>query len=102
MTYDLPDGLSEIRLRVESVTTWWNEIVGMDNLRITSGAFEIIVPEVHIRREGENIVVEWKGMLQSATDIRGPWQDFADDSQSPIILGPGDQLPLQFGRSILP
>ena len=47
-------------------------------------------------------MVEWKGMLQSATDIRGPWQDFADDSQSPIILGPGDQLPLQFGRSILP
>ena len=102
VTYDLPDGLSEIRLRVESVTTWWNEIVGMDNLRVTSGAFEIIVPEVHIRREGENIVVEWKGMLQSATDIRGPWQDFADDSQSPIILGPGDQLPLQFWRSILP
>ena len=84
------------------MTTWWNEIVGMDNLRITSGAFETIVPEVHIRREGENIVVEWKGMLQSATDIRGPWQDVADDSQSPIILGPGDQLPLQFSRSILP
>ena len=61
--------------------------------------FGTIVPEVHIRREGENIVVKWKGLLQSATYIRGPWQDVADDSQSSIILGPGEQLPLQFGCS---
>ena len=65
----------------------------MNKLRITSKAFKTIVPEVHIRREGKNIMVERKGMLQSATDIRGPWQDVAEYSQSPIILGYEVQLP---------
>lgn len=102
VTYDIPSGLSELRLRVESVTTWWNEIVGFDNIRITSGEFQQVIPEVSIRRDGENLVIEWTGTLQSAVDIRGPWQDVADDSQSPIVLGPGDQLPIQFGRSIAP
>ena len=66
----------------------------MKVFRITSGAFGTIVPEVNIRREGENILVKWKGLLQSATYICGPWQDVADDSQSPIILGSGEQLSL--------
>ena len=74
----------------------------MKKLRITCKAFETIVPEVHIRREGKNIIVERKGMLPSATDIRGTWQDVADYSPSPIILGYGVQLPLNSCLTIFP
>ncbi len=59
-------------------------------------------PSISISRDGSNIVIEWEGVLQSATDPRGPWQDVADDSQSPIVLAPGDQLPVQFGRAVAP
>ena len=59
-------------------------------------------PSISISRDGSNIVIEWEGVLQSATDPRGLWQDVADDSQSPIVLAPGDQLPVQFGRAVAP
>ena len=59
-------------------------------------------PSISISRDGSNIVIEWEGVLQSATDPRGLWQDVADDSQSPIVLAPGDQLPSQFMRAVAP
>ena len=37
VAYPIPDDVNEINLRVESVTTWWNEIVAFDNIRIVSG-----------------------------------------------------------------
>jgi hypothetical protein len=55
---------------------------------------------ITITRNGPNVVIEWEGMLQSATSLRGPWQDVADDSKSPMILTPEDQLPIQFARSV--
>ena len=102
VTYDIPDGTPTIDLRIEANTTWWNEIVGIDNIRITSGEKEVLIPELSLRRDGMNLILEWKGMLQSATEITGPWVDFGDDSQSPIVLEPGDLLPAQFARAVAP
>lgn len=102
ITYPIPAGTSTINLRIESTTTWWNEIVGIDNIRITSGELQTIEPTVSIAREGANIVVSWTGILQSAADINGPWVDVADDSNSPIVITPDDQLPMQFGRAVAP
>lgn len=42
ITYDIPDDVNSISLRIEAITTWWNEIVAFDNIRITSG--EIVAP----------------------------------------------------------
>ena len=102
VTYAIPAGTSTINLRIESTTTWWNEIVGIDNIRITSGELQTVEPTISIAREGDNIVVSWTGVLQSAADINGPWVDVADDSNSPLILTPDDQLPMQFGRAVAP
>ena len=63
-------------------------------------AMPVTQPSISISHDGNNIVIEWEGVLQSATDPRGPWQDVADDSKSPMILAPEDQLPIQFGRSV--
>ncbi|MDA0752624.1 MAG: hypothetical protein O2964_18130 [Verrucomicrobia bacterium] len=102
ITYPIPAGTSTINLRIESTTTWWNEIVGIDNIRITSGELQTVEPTVSIAREGDNIVVSWTGTLQSAADINGPWVDVADDTNSPIVIAPDDQLPMQFGRAVAP
>ncbi|MBM3836859.1 MAG: LamG domain-containing protein [Verrucomicrobia bacterium] len=37
VTYDIPGNPSKIGIRIEALTTWWNEIVGFDNIRVTSG-----------------------------------------------------------------
>ncbi len=37
VTYSIPGNLSKIGIRIEAVTTWWNEIVAFDNIRVTSG-----------------------------------------------------------------
>ncbi|HIL69040.1 MAG TPA: carbohydrate-binding protein, partial [Verrucomicrobia bacterium] len=47
-----------------------------------------------------NVVVTWTGLLQSATDVTGPWTDVSDDSASPLTLTP-DQARL-FGRAVAP
>lgn len=38
VTYDVPAGATELVIELRSFTTWWNEIVGFDDIRITSGA----------------------------------------------------------------
>jgi hypothetical protein len=38
VTYDIPAGATQLVIRIDATTTWFNEIVGFDNLRITSGA----------------------------------------------------------------
>ncbi len=38
ITVDIPSGYKSLVVRVEAVTTWWNEIVAFDNIRVTSGA----------------------------------------------------------------
>jgi hypothetical protein len=37
VTYDLPAGATQLVIQIRATTTWFNEIVGFDNLRITAG-----------------------------------------------------------------
>ncbi len=38
VTYDVPSGATDLILEIRAATTWWNEIVGFDNIRVTAGA----------------------------------------------------------------
>ena len=90
ITYDIPAGVNSINLRIESITTWWNEIVVFDNIRVTSG--EIVVeppPPVEAgtlnapAREGNgDITLSWDGggSLEEAASINGPWSASADQA----------------------
>ena len=49
---------------------------------------------------GGKIAGRWGSIKDIA--INGPWVDVADDSNSPLILTPDDQLPMQFGRAVAP
>lgn len=37
VTYAIPGNPSKIGIRIEALTTWWNEVVAFDNIRVTSG-----------------------------------------------------------------
>lgn len=85
VSVDIPDGFNNLVVRVEAVTTWWNEIVGFDNIRVTSGLPAAVTPTIAGSRTGDNFVLEFEGVLQSATDVTGPWVDVAN-AASPLTL----------------
>ena len=97
IVYDIPSGLDEIWLRIEADTTWWNEIVAIDNIRIISGELNQEPPTIGINRDAEgNVVVEFAGSLQVAPTVNGPWLDL--DRESPATLDPGQDA--QFARAV--
>ena len=97
IVYDIPSGLDEIWLRIEANTTWWNEIVAIDNIRIISGELNQEPPTIGINRDAEgNVVVEFAGSLQVAPTVNGPWLDL--DRESPATLDPGQDA--QFARAV--
>ena len=97
IVYDIPSGLDEIWLRIEANTTWWNEIVAIDNIRIISGELKVEPPTISVVRNDDNsVTVTFNGTLQAAPTVNGPWQDI--QGESPIKLTP-DQAQ-QFGRAV--
>jgi hypothetical protein len=57
-----------------------------------------VTPSVSIRRQGANVVLQWTGMLQMADRVTGPWNDYADDKQSPLTLPLGGEQ-MKFSRA---
>ena len=97
IVYDIPSGLDEIWLRIEANTTWWNEIVAIDNIRIISGELNQEPPTIGINRDAKgNVVVEFAGSLQVAPTVNGPWLDL--DRESPATLDPGQDA--KFARAV--
>ena len=97
IVYDIPSGLDEIWLRIEANTTWWNEIVAIDNIRIISGELKVEPPTISVvRNDDDTVTVTFDGTLQAAPTVNGPWQDI--QGESPIKLTP-DQAQ-QFGRAV--
>jgi hypothetical protein len=37
VSYSIPDGATELVIKIDALTTWWNEIVAFDNIRVTAG-----------------------------------------------------------------
>lgn len=88
VTYVIPDGINEIRLRVEARTTWWNEIIAFDNIRITSGAPSTGPRSISISRADDgNVEIEYEGTLKSASAADGTYS-IVDGATSPHSVAP--------------
>jgi len=94
ISYPIPAGVKSINLRIEAVTTWWNEIVSFDNIRVTSGELAPVEPEpavpgaiVGFSTQGGNLVIEYTGTLKAADTVTGPYSDVAGAS-SPATITP--------------
>ena len=90
ITYDIPAGINSINLRIEANTTWWNEIVVFDNIRITDGEIgggqspveDIGTLNVPGIAANGDVTLSWEGggTLEEASSVAGPWTAAADQS----------------------
>ena len=68
------------------------------NPEVVGGGDAPIPLEISIRLGGNNIIVEWSGgVLQSADNVAGPYQDVTDIA-SPLTLTLDLQVQIQFLR----
>jgi len=58
---------------------------------------DFVMPTLNITRDGANVIVRWTGILQVSESVTGPWEDFADDSKSPLTFP--TELPAAFARA---
>lgn len=82
VTYPIPAGATQLVIQIRAETTWWNEIVAFDNIRLSSGLPQPpAVPEFTRLTTGDNqaLTLEWTGggTLQRAGAVTGPWGDVA-------------------------
>jgi len=103
VVFDLPDDATDLVLRFEAFSTWYDEILAFDNVRVYRGEDgEGPAPEVADISVGDNgdgtITVTFDGALQSAPTVNGPWSD-VDGAASPLTVTPGDEAGQQFFRS---
>lgn len=102
VTYDIPAGATDLVVRFESNSTFWNEIVAFDNVRIHSGELTPVVPTVKVRRATDSVVVEFTGVLQATTGLGGGWADVPGNPTSPYSISKTDQGAARFLRARKP
>jgi hypothetical protein len=98
VTYDLPAGATQLVVRFECLTTWWNEIVALDFVRITAGAVSVD-PFISVERSGTDILINYSGTLQVADEVTGPFTDVATGVDQQLTLQPDPQVPHRFYRA---
>lgn len=96
VTYNVPANATDLVIEIRAATTWWNEIVGFDNIRITAGSEP---PTVAVNREGGDVVVVFTGTLQSAAAVSGPWTDVAGSPASPLRVLKASLMGQQYYRT---
>lgn len=98
-TYDIPAGATKLVVRFEALCTFWNEIMAFDNIRIHSGPLTVAKPTIAIKRDGDNVVVDFTGVLQSTGTANGAWADVPGAPKSPLTIDKATQGSKLFLRS---
>lgn len=96
VTYDVPAGATQLVIEIRATTSWWNEIVGFDNIRVTAGTE---APTLAVSRDASDVVVTFTGTLQSADAVNGPWSDVSGNPTSPLRIPRAGQAAQQFYRA---
>jgi hypothetical protein len=96
VTYAIPAGATDLIIEIRGFTSWWNEIVGFDNIRIMAGSE---VPTLQVARDGADVVVTFTGRLQQAATVNGPYTDVPGNPASPYRLAPASQGAQQYFRA---
>jgi hypothetical protein len=76
-TYDVPADATDLIVEVRVATTWWNEIVGFDNIRVTAGSSGSggAPPTISVAADGADVVVTFSGSLESRSAFgTATWQ----------------------------
>ena len=78
LTYDIPDGGTDLVVRFEGLCTFWNEIMAFDNVRITSGEIALSPPNITyaVDASGNNVTLTWVGTafdLETTANLPAGW-----------------------------
>jgi hypothetical protein len=75
VTYDIPDGATQLVIRFESNSTFWNEVVGFDDIRVTSGDVVATPLTLTVSRAADELTFTWTGnaTLESSTSVTSGW-----------------------------
>ena len=75
-TYDIPADATKLVVRFESNSTFWNEIVAFDNIRITSGDIVVKPPTIGVAKAGNEVTLTWEGSnynLETTSALSSGW-----------------------------
>ncbi|MBX3745969.1 MAG: hypothetical protein KF833_11740 [Verrucomicrobiae bacterium] len=79
VTYPIPQGATDLVIQIRAFTTWFNEIVAFDDIRITAGD-QLRIGSIALAQDTVTITWTGAGRLQSAPDVNGPFSDVAGAS----------------------
>jgi hypothetical protein len=86
VTYAIPAGATDLVIEFRAATTWWNEIVGFDNVRITAGQPAGPISITGTAASADNVSFSWTGgngpfLVQGKTSLgAGAWSSLLTTS----------------------
>jgi hypothetical protein len=100
-TYNIPPGATDLVIKIDALTSWWTEILAIDNIRITagSGGTSTNTPTVAISRNGGNLEIAFTGTLESTTNLPGGWSAVPGATTNLLVLPPASQTNRVFYRA---
>jgi hypothetical protein len=92
-TYNLPAGATDLVIEIRSFTSWWNEIIAFDNIRITSGDLQsdpLEITSIDMAASGALAVAFTGGtppfLVQGSTSVPGNFIDLLTTSERTLTL----------------
>ena len=76
VTYDVPAGATDLVIEVRMLSTFWNEIFGIDNIRVTAGDIVVAPPTLAYSRAGSEVTLTWEGStfnLETTSSLPSGW-----------------------------
>jgi len=87
VTYNVPPGATDMVIQIRGITTFWNEIVAFDNIRVTAGA-TASAPTISIAKGSTGPVITFTGSLQRSDKLPATsWTDVAATSPYTVPAG---------------
>ncbi|MBI2924685.1 MAG: hypothetical protein HYY24_03155 [Verrucomicrobia bacterium] len=93
-TYNVPATATDLIVEFVAGSSWWNEILAFDNVRITAGSKAIEAKFKTPRLQGDKVTLEWtgSGLLQRSTNLKD-WTDVTGaTSGREVTVVPGDHV----------
>ena len=83
--YNIPTNATDLVVEFRVLSTWWNEILAIDDVRITEGVAQALPQITSVSKSGNNVTIIWinGGTLETATNLSAPvWTSTGDSDGS--------------------
>jgi hypothetical protein len=100
-TYDIPPGATQLVVKIEAMSTFYNEMMGFDNIRVTAGtvAGGGDKPTLSVARNGDSVQISFTGTLETTASLPGTWTAVPGNPSSPLTITKAQQTGSAFYRA---